>query len=179
MRHLKTEDFYIDTGKKGKVLCTTQKDIIFVFFHLDGKQCENCEAMLPEFMKLPNLVPQVKYALVDLSKNPEIAKKTTQTIAPIKYVPYLIVFVNNRPFLRYDGGKSSTEMAQFLRELLANIPKDYLQRIASNNNTVSSGAKFESEVPVYPAGGIPYNVVCDKNTGVCYLSFDELMSKKK
>ena len=110
MRYLKTQDFYIDNGKKGKVLCTTQKDIVFCFFHLDGNQCENCKEMVPEFLKLPNLVPQINYALVDLSKYPEIAKKTAVTIAPIKYVPYLIVFVNNRPFLRYDGGKTSTEI---------------------------------------------------------------------
>jgi len=175
MKHLQTQDFYIDNGKKGKVLCCTQKDITFVFFHLDKEQCENCDAMIPEFMKLPHLVPQINYALVDLSKYPEIAKKTAVTIAPITYVPYLIVFVNNRPFLRYDGGKSSTEMAQFLRELLANIPKEYLQNMNSN----SKSATFDSEVPVYPAGGIPYNVVCDKNSGVCYLSFNELMTKKK
>jgi hypothetical protein len=62
-----------------------------------------------------------------------------------------------------------------LRELLANIPKEYLQKMNSGEQSTT----FDSEVPVYPAGGIPYNVVCDKNSGVCYLSFNELMTKKK
>lgn len=185
MKRLTQNDFYVDNVQKRnpdpnapqqKVLRTSQKGIIFTFFHLDDEACDNCKLLKPEFMKLPNIIPQINYALVDLKAYPGIAKKTIGTVAPITYVPYLIVFVDGRPFLRYDGGKSSTEMAQFLRELLNNIPKDVLQRSTSEskNNT-----KFNEEVPIYPAGGIPYNVVCDKNSGVCYLSFDELMTKKK
>ena len=236
--HLTNNDFYVDNGKKGKVMCTTQKDILFAFFHLNDNECSNCTTMIPEFVTVAKRLPQIKYALVNLSKYPDIFKKTVDTIAPIKYVPYLIIFVNNRPFLRYDGGKSSSEMYEFIKELLENMPK-YLphyqpsqqqsqpqgnpyqqpppqqpppqqsqpqgnpyqqpqyqlqgqqyqqsqqypqhgqqQSQPSQGALVSSTTKFNSEVPVYPAGGIPYNVVCDKNTGLCYLSFEELMKKK-
>ena len=223
--HLTNNDFYVDNGKKGKVMCTTQKDILFAFFHLNDNECSNCTTMIPEFVNVAKRLPQIKYALVNLSKYPEIFKKTVDTIAPIKYVPYLIIFVNNRPFLRYDGGKSSSEMYNFIKELLENMPKYLPQYQPSQQNPpqqsqlqgnpyqqpqyqlqgqqyqqsqqypqqsqggqqdsqlsqgalVSSTTKFNSEVPVYPAGGIPYNVVCDKNTGLCYLSFEELMKKK-
>ena len=224
--HLTNNDFYVDNGKKGKVMCTTQKDILFAFFHLNDNECSNCTTMIPEFVNVAKRLPQIKYALVNLSKYPEIFKKTVDTIAPIKYVPYLIIFVNNRPFLRYDGGKSSSEMYEFIKELLENMPKylpqyqppqqqsqqqsqpqgnpyqqpqyqlqgqqyqqsqQYPQQQSqggqqpsqpSQGALVSSTTKFNSEVPVYPAGGIPYNVVCDKNTGLCYLSFEELMKKK-
>ena len=221
--YLTNNDFYVDNGKKGKVMCTTQKDILFAFFHLNDNECSNCTTMIPEFVNVAKRLPQIKYALVNLSKYPEIFKKTIDTIAPIKYVPYLIIFVNNRPFLRYDGGKSSSEMYDFIKELLENMPK-YLpqyqppntqqgnpyqqpqyqlqgqqyqqsqqypqqgqqqgqqqgkqQSQPSQEALVSSTSKFNSDVPVYPAGGIPYNVVCDKNTGLCYLSFEELMKKK-
>ena len=222
--HLTNNDFYVDNGKKGKVMCTTQKDILFAFFHLNDNECSNCTTMIPEFVNVAKRLPQIKYALVNLSKYPEIFKKTVDTIAPIKYVPYLIIFVNNRPFLRYDGGKSASEMYEFIKELLENMPK-YLPQYQppqqnppqqsqpqgnpyqqpqyqlqgqqyqqsqqypqqgqpsqpsqpSQGALVSSTTKFNSEVPVYPAGGIPYNVVCDKNTGLCYLSFEELMKKK-
>lgn len=171
IKALKNNDFFVDTGKKGKVLCCTQnKGVMFVFFYLGDGQCQNCETMKPDFMSLVNEMPQIQYAMVDIGKNMEIASKSKQTVAPITYVPYLIVYVNGRPFLRYDGGKSKQEMKNFLKELLANIPKEVIQQ--------SSAAKFDSEVPVYPSGGIPYNVVCDKNSGVCYLSFGEIVNKK-
>jgi thiol-disulfide isomerase/thioredoxin len=174
IQHLTSNHFYIDTGKKGKVLCTTQKDIIFVFFHLNGDQCENCHKMMPAFKELQNKIPAIKYAAVNLSEYPDVAKKSLQTIAPITYVPYLIVYINSRPFLRYDGGQTVQDMTSFLNDLLNRIPKEtkFINGSSTNNS------KFDNEVPAFPGGGIPYNVVCDKNTGVCYLSFEDLKKSK-
>ncbi len=172
MQRLVRDHFYLDDGKKGKLLCTTQKDLLFVFFY-KGSGCDSCKTMMPAFQQLSKYVPEVKYAIVNVDEQKDVIRQSLKTISPIKYVPYLIIFANSKPFLRYDGGKDLKDMVDFLKDLLQRIPKNVLSTLGS-----SASAKFESEVPVFAGGGIPYNVVCDKNSGVCYLTFDDLKKTK-
>ncbi len=173
MQRLGNDHFYLEDGKKGKLLCTSQKDLLFVFFYKGDGSCKSCKEMMPEFQQLAKYVPEIKYAVVNVDEQKDVIRKSLKSISPIKYVPYLIVFAQNKPFLRYDGGKTLNDMVAFLKDLLARIPKSALNSIGS---TVSS--KFESEVPVFAGGGIPYNVVCDKNSGICYLTFEDLKRTK-
>jgi len=173
MQRLTSDNFYVDDGKNGKLLCTTQKDLLFVFFYKGDGSCDACKAMMPSFQQLGKYVPEVKYAIINVDEQKDAIRKSLKTISPIKYVPYLILFVNNKPFLRYDGGKDLKDMINFLKDLLTRIPKNMLATLGS-----TASSKFDSEVPVFAGGGIPYNVVCDKNSGVCYLTFEDLKKTK-
>jgi thiol-disulfide isomerase/thioredoxin len=173
--NLTSNDFYIDDGTKGKVLCSTRKGIVFVMFHLNESACPNCHTVMPEFLALPKHIPSIQYATVNLSNYPDIAKKSGLTLAPIKYVPYLILYVNGRPWLRWDNEKTLAAMANFLKDILPRIPKNLVDNSSSSGPNKSSA----EEKPVFQGGGIPYNVVCDKSSGVCYLSFEDFRNSAR
>jgi thiol-disulfide isomerase/thioredoxin len=177
--HLESKHFYLDdSAKGGKVLCCTNKGILFVMFHLNASACPNCKTVAPEFDALSKSFNSslVQFASVNLSTFPDIAKKSGSTISPITYVPYFIIYVNGRPFLRWDGDKTARAMHTFLNDVLNKIPPNIKQELAQYAKTSGNGSAFNTaaeEKPVFPGGGVPYNVVCDKASGVCYLNFEE------
>ncbi len=153
--YLSHEDFYIDpNGMKGPVLCNTTEGICVVLFHAEQGRCTHCEEAIPEFKKLPRMFPSVIFGMCNLNKYPKVYSMSKETIVPFKYVPYIILYYNGRPFMRYEGEKTATEMAEFVQEVM--------QRIHSTKTFVDKkGFKVESEQPVY--GGIPFNVVIHSN----------------
>jgi hypothetical protein len=64
--------------------------------------------------------------------------------------------------LRYDGDIEQDSLITFLVEVM--------KRIESKVKFSKSGPQEESTVPEY-AGGVPFNVVCDKNR--CYVKWDK------
>jgi len=185
--HLNTSHFNIVDGSNGgKVLSCTIPGLVFVFFYVDyvdpskQKKCDNCELLKPEFEHLSKKLEKsyFSFAAVNLNTHSEIAKKSMQTKIKINYVPYLILFVDGTPYLRYDGTSSMQQMEYFLSIAYKEaLQKGYKPKAPSG--TVSSGGKgTEDSTPAYKGGGIPYNILCDKNSGLCYFTFDDLKKQK-
>lgn len=170
--YLNNNDFYIGEGSKGKVLCTNIKELVFVLFHADLDKCKYCEDAIPEFKQLPHVISSCRFALVNLNKNLDIVKMSNETIAQFSYVPYMILYVNGRPFIRYDGDRNAKDMADFVMEVLS--------RLKSNNNFANAPKKVKENnvIPGYSIA-IPYSVVCDDEKGVCYLKYDEAYKSGK
>jgi thioredoxin-like negative regulator of GroEL len=100
---------------------------------------------------------------------PGVAQKAQQTIAPITHVPFIILYVNGRPFMRYNGKKTYEDISTFVNEVLS--------RIQSKRNFSSSPSQLnveDNDIPEY-ASGIPFNMVCEGET--CYLTFNEAYKK--
>jgi hypothetical protein len=167
--HLESDDFYTADGTKGKVLCCNVEGICIVIFHADGGKCSHCDDAIPEFKKAARMLGSVKFGLCNLNRNPDIIRLSKTTIAPLEYVPYVILYVNGRPFLRYEGDRTAEDIAEFLQEVMARLQtkKQFIE-----NKTY----KIESEIPPYTIG-IPFNVVCDEDKGVCYLSYADAFKK--
>jgi thiol-disulfide isomerase/thioredoxin len=173
--YLNSNDFFVGEGSKGKVLCTNIKELVFVMFHADSDKCKYCEEAVPQFRQLPHAISSCRFAFVNLNNNLDIVKMANETIAPFSYVPYMILYVNGRPFIRYDGDRNVKDMADFVIEVIS--------RLKSNVNTKFSNApvkkiKQENEIPPYTIA-IPYSVVCDDDAGVCYLKYDEAYKSGK
>lgn len=170
--HLGTTDFDIREGNKGQALCIKYPELTFVFFHADADRCAHCHELLPEFRKLPYIISGCKFALVNLNKFPEIVKMSKSTTTPLEYVPYLVLYINGRPFIRYEGDKNLQSLAEFVSE--------FMTRLKSQTNFVSTqkATKLQDEIPKYSIA-IPYSVICDEDKGVCYLKYDEAYKKKK
>lgn len=163
--HLTSQDFFLENGSKGKVLCMDSKGLFLVCFHANPDRCVHCEETIPEFKKLPQRIGSCKFALVNLNANPDIVKMSKMTIAPIEYVPFIILYVNGRPFLKYEGDRTLPAFMEFLQEVIQKLQTK--QSFIENKNY-----KVESEIPPYTVG-IPYSVVCDEDKGVCYLKCDD------
>lgn len=163
---LSDKDFNIQDGKKGKVLCLKQQSgVTFCLFHSD--QCTHCNLLYPVFKQLPKIIPNCSFALLNVSKYMNVVKASMDTISQITEVPYMILFVNGRPFMRYTGQRTLEEIESFIQDILS--------RFRSKKNFSIAGVKgntIENEVKGPVGFGIPYNMVCDKD--VCYLTLQEI-----
>lgn len=167
LHHLTSNDFYLENGSKGKLLCLDSKGLCLVCFHVNSDRCEHCEETLPEFKKLPHRIGNCKFALVNLSNNVDIVKMSRMTVAPIEHVPFIVLYVNGRPFLKYDGDRTFTAFSGFIQEV---VQKLHTKQSFVENKT--QRIENEEEIPGFSIA-IPYSVVCDKDKGVCYLNQGE------
>ena len=91
------------------------------------------------------------------------------TIAPIGYVPYIVLYIQGKPFMRYNGPHDGQEIRRFVIEVA---------------NKVQSKQKFSPEVVKDNAkGGIPEYCIghplCGEDDKVCYLPFDDAYGENK
>jgi hypothetical protein len=123
------------------------------------------------FRQLPFKIGGAKFGLCNIMQNQELIKMANKTIAPIVGVPYMVLYVNTRPFLQFDDDDKSLEnMAQFMNAMISrlNTQKKFIE---------GKGMKIESEIPKYTTG-IPFNIVCDEEKGMCYLNYEDAYKGK-
>lgn len=167
---LSEQDFSIQQGKKGRILCNNLPGISLVLFY--SKQCPHCTDIFPVFASLPHNIPGCQFAILNISMFPGVAQKAQQTIAPITHVPFIILYVNGKPFMRYNGKKTYNDISSFVEEVLS--------RIQNKKNFSSSSSQQlhveDNDIPEY-ASGIPFNLVCSESGETCYLTFGEAYKK--
>jgi hypothetical protein len=169
--YLNKNEFFLDQGAKGPIMCLKQQNICFVFFHPHARFCKYSDECMLNFKQLPFKIAGAKFGLCNIMQNPELVALSKRTIAPITGVPYLVLYVNSRPFIRFDDDDRSVEnMADFMNQIISRLQtqKKFIE---------GKGMKIESEIPKYSVG-IPFNVVCDEEKGVCYLKYDDAYKKK-
>lgn len=163
---LSEQDFSIQQGKKGHIMCNNLPGVSLVLFY--SNMCNHCGDIFPIFKTLPQAVPGCQFAVLNISANPNVARMSEATISPIKYVPFIILHVNGRPFMKYNGEKSLRALAGFVNEVLS--------RIQSKKNFSSTTiVDHDDDIPSYSVG-IPFNMVCEGEQ--CYLKFSEAYRKK-
>ena len=109
---LASDDFFVSTGSKGDMICHSVPGFAFVLYY--STQCAHCRALLPIFKKLPGTLGGCQFAIVNMDTNKEMISKSKNTITPIKFVPYMILYINGRPFMRYEGAHDLEEIRQFI-----------------------------------------------------------------
>lgn len=161
---LTTEDFDTARGKKGDLLVTRIPGYSLILFY--STQCEHCQNLIPIFKRLPGSIGGCQFGMLNVSLNKACVRMSRDTIAPITYVPYIVLYVNGRPFMRYQGPHESGEILRFVLEVS--------QKLANKQ-------AFSDKVKKDPRGGIPaYTIghpLCGPDDKVCYLEFDDAYGK--
>ena len=161
---LSEEDFVILKGNKGNILCNNIQGFSLILFY--STQCKYCHELIPVFKKLPGTIGGCQFGMINVSKNKEVVIKSQQTIAPIKYVPYIVLHVNGKPYMKYQGPRQMQEISRFIIEV-SNKLKDK-QQFLNKNNKKEQDTEEEIGIPSYTIGKPLYGPL-DK---VCYLEFD-------
>lgn len=160
---LTSDDFQIQRGTKGPIMCTNMQGFSLVLFY--STQCSYCQSLIPIFKRLPGSVGNCQFGMINVSQNKQCVMLSRQTIAPIKEVPYIILYVNGRPYMRYRGPHDPREIGRFIVE------------VAQKVNTNQSFAKNDERIQKDPRGGIPAYTIGHpqrgKDDGVCYLDFND------
>lgn len=157
---LNDKDFYIGDGIRGQLLYTTVKGIVLVFF--SATMCEICQNFIPEFKQLPQMVAGCQFAIINLSSYPKVFHMSKQTIMPLTEVPYIVLYVNGKPMLRYDDIYDATIIANFISSTVRKLQDNPDESVLDDVNS-----------PQIPAYSIGKPIVGRRNKQrVCYLNFD-------
>lgn len=181
-----TDDFSVHENTKGKLLSLKgqQKGLHLILFY--SKECQFCDKFLAQFKQLPNLILGCKFAMVNINQNKEIVQMSKETLAPISYVPDVLLYVNGLPYIRYDGPSEVANIKEFIVDIYQKLQKtSFLQEgvngVATEQEPIdemsySSGGKTAhsgggSEIPEYTIGK-PLSGRSSDVYGKCYLNFD-------
>jgi thiol-disulfide isomerase/thioredoxin len=157
------DDFSIKNGKNGLILCQSIPGFSLILFY--SKKCQHCKELLPIFYDLPKIIVGCQFGLLNISANSQVAEMSKRTIVPIEYVPSIILYVDGKPFMKYDKGPRSLEhIKRFVLDVIKNIQNK------QNTNSSISREKGKKGIPQYSIG----QPLCGED-GVCYLTEAELI----
>ena len=157
---LNTNNFKILKSERGTLLCNDIKGFSLILFY--STQCDHCHAIIPLFKQLPQYVQGCKFGILNVSKNNKLVELSKDTIAPLEYVPYIILYTNGKPFMRYEGKPDIESIKDFILDVQKNLKH-------KEQFTVNKEKPVEKpHIPAYTIGK-PVSGNGDKR---CYLDFN-------
>lgn len=167
---LTDDDFVIQKGTKGNIMCNMIPGFSLILFY--STHCEHCQHLIPIFKKLPGTIAGCQFGMINVSTNRGCLEKAKHTIAPVRYVPYIVLYVNGKPFMEYQGPAELGEIQRFIIDTTKNLTKK--QTFSQQRQQVPQ--KGKKKIPKYTIG-IP--VYGKGNDNVCYLEFGTAYTEGK
>ena len=160
---LSSDDFILSKGTKGNILCTSIPGFSLILFY--STQCPHCHNVLPIFKRLPGSINGCQFGILNVSTNKSCVKLSKDTIAPILYVPQIILYINGRPYMRfnYQGPNLEQEIKRFVIEVAEKVQS---KQKFSSEKVVQS--EIRGHIPAFCIG-IPKT----DDLEICYLQYDE------
>jgi thioredoxin-like negative regulator of GroEL len=166
---LQSNDFRLVNGLKGTIMVTQLKGISIVVFY--SSQCIHCKKLLPLFKNLSSKIQGCQFGIVNVGNSKECILLSRSTKNPINVVPYIILYINGRPYMRYQGPHTETDIANFIIEVTKQThidEKNNKNNLAEKTNPRLSKHSNSKQIPAYCLG----NPVIGDGEDVCYLEFD-------
>jgi hypothetical protein len=158
---LTSEDFLVKRGVKGNELVHSIPGFSFILFY--SVHCQYCQNFIPVFKKLPGTIAGCQFGMLNVTNNKQLIELSKNTITPIKYVPYMVLYVNSIPYMEYQGPADINNIRNFIIEVANNIEKK--QSFTKQNVKIENSNN--NEIPAYCIG----RPICSGN--VCYLDFNK------
>jgi thiol-disulfide isomerase/thioredoxin len=156
---LTTEDFISQKGTNGNILCHNIPGFSLILFY--STHCVHCQTLIPIFKKLPGTINGCQFGMINVSTNKNVVEMSRDTVAPVKYVPYIVLYINGKPFMVYKGPYSENDIRNFIVEVANNVQKK--QQFSKERVK----EEIPGELPAYCIG----KPLCG-NDKVCYLVFN-------
>lgn len=160
---LTSEDFQIQKGSKGPILCSSIPGFSLILFY--STQCQHCQSLIPIFKRLPGSVGGCQFGMINVSHNKQCVLLSRKTIAPIKVVPYIVLYIGGKPYMRYNGPHDPREIGRFIVDVSKKVQSK--QDFTKDNENVKKDPK--GGIPAYTIGR-PLHGPDDK---ICYLEFND------
>ena len=118
---LSNEDFSVQRGTKGDIMCHSIDGFSLILFY--STNCTHCQSLIPIFKKLPGSINGCQFGLINISTkaNKPVVAKAANTLSPIKFVPYIVLYINGKPFMRYQGNYNDADIRKFVWDVARNI----------------------------------------------------------
>lgn len=152
------DDFGVERTPKGSIMTTKLKGFSLILFY--STQCGYCKTLIPIFKRLPGTIGGCQFGMINVTTNKNVVMKSKDTLTPLKFVPYIVLYINGKPFMAYQGPNDENEIRDFIVEVAQK-----LQSKQQFTQETQERIKKKSHIPEYTVG-IPKN--CED--GVCYLT---------
>jgi hypothetical protein len=124
--------------------------------------------MLPIFRQLPGSIGGCQFGIVNVTLNKNCIRLSKDTIAPITYVPYIVLYINGRPCMKYMGPHNADEIKRFILEVAQKT--ESRQKFSEEHQNQIQENHRDVNIPAYTIGIPLYG--CED--GECtYLNFTE------
>jgi len=145
--HFITQDDFIlkKVENGGTELCISIPGLTLILFY--SPLCKFCQEFLPVYKTLPGSVQGCQFAILNVSQNKNCIKLSENTKNPIDVVPYLLLYVNGRPFIRYKGELTADYLRYFIIEVIKSLHMQ--QNFLKNNQNVKLQ---KNKLPHYTIG---------------------------
>lgn len=165
---LNSKEFAVQKGPKGPIMCHSVPGFTLILFY--SHMCPHCQNLIPVFKRLPGTVNGCQFGIVNIHANPACRTMSDSTIAPIKYVPFIMLYIDGRPFMSYTGPYTAAEIQRFVIDVANNLQKKQeFSREKVREDPEGGG------IPTYSIGK-PISGGKDQN--VCYLTFLDAYTAK-
>lgn len=158
---LSTDDFNVEKTEQGDVLYHDIRGFSLILYY--STQCQYCQRVIPIFKRLPELVNGCQFGMVNVSMNKMLINLSKTSNTPIRYVPLIILYINGRPYMRYEGKQEENEIRKFILDMSNTIQASGFSQVLK-----------EKQIPAYTIG----QPLCGEGD-VCYLEFDQEVGYKK
>jgi hypothetical protein len=163
---LSSEDFTLNEKENGHIMCLDNV-LGFSLILFYSTECQFCQNLIPIFKKLPGTIGGCNFGMINVSNNRECVMMSRETNSEIKVVPFIILYINGEPYMRYQGGQTEKEITNFIIDV-----SDKLKNEKSFVESVEEPEKKSNQIPAYSIGK-------PKTSKVCYLSYSKAYSGKK
>lgn len=149
---LQTEDFTIQKGMKGNILCHNIRGLSLILFY--STNCQYSRALIPVFKRLPGQLGGCQFGMINISSEKMLIEMSKATISEIKYVPLIILFVAGKPFIRYDGPSDENEIKRFIFEVSNKIQskEKFTGKQPQNVANQQQQTNTKRSIPAYASG---------------------------
>lgn len=149
---LQTEDFSIQKGVKGDILCHNIRGLSLILMY--STNCQYCRDLIPIFKRLPGQLGGCQFGMINVSLEKRVIAMSKATISEIKYVPLIILFVAGKPFIRYDGPHDENEIKRFIVEVSNKIQskEKFTNKEAAKQKVQTTHGGIKKEIPAYASG---------------------------
>ena len=169
---LTNHDFKIQKTTEQISLCTNIPGFSLLYFY--STQCVYCQKMIPLYKKLPSMVQGCQFGMINISNNKQLVYRSQPTTTALKYVPYIVLYVHGKPFMRYDGPHKLNEIRRFILEVHNDLKHKQRFSQKKDRKQASIVTKKKRGIPAYTIGNPLYG--CEQD--VCYLEFVKAYKKK-
>ena len=164
---LSEDDLVLQKGTKDNIMCTTIRGLSLILFY--STQCKFCKELVPIFKSLPGNVPGCQFGVINVSNNKRSVLMSRDTVVPIDVVPFILLFYDGKPYMRYKGPYEIHELSKFVSEVSKSINnKTKFSNGNKQQSTKNEAIAAKKAIPEYTIG----NPLCGPDDKVCYLDFN-------
>lgn len=177
---LTIEDFELRRSSNGTpVLCNKITNSFSLVFYY-STMCQYCQSFLPRFKNLPKMVMGCQFGIINISdrRNAQIIEMSKNTVTPLEYVPFIVLYLKGEPYMQYDGPCDENVVVRFLNSVMEDLRRKFENRNA-NPNLLSQKHKLDTTTTGQPIIGFDFKKYLTESECLKLLEKDQVSSKRR